>query len=81
MVTPHADPGNWVVHLFDDGSAGDHLDPFRVVVSCGNVRLFFLRIPKKPFAMSGANASPIGRSDQKDERSECKPDRAQRSKR
>ena len=24
--------------------------------------------------MSGANASPIGRSDQKDERSECKPD-------
>ena len=30
--------------------------------------------------MSGANASPIGRSDQKDERSECKPDRAQLSK-
>src|SRR6266700_2739120 len=30
----------------------------------------------RKWQMSGANASPIGRSHQQDERSECKPDRA-----
>ena len=74
VVARYADSGNCVMHLFDVGPPVDYLDTVCVVADCWNACVFFLRISKKPFEMSGANASPIGRSHQKDERSECKPD-------